>query len=96
MKKIIFTIPAQADVRRIDRETAMRILTALHRFAETGEGDVKKLQGESGEAPVLGTLPAEKWECFFSQRRLRRGPYFHHHARLDGSQCLDAGGKVRL
>jgi ParE toxin of type II toxin-antitoxin system, parDE len=27
----------------------MRILTALHRFAETGEGDVKKLQGESGE-----------------------------------------------
>ncbi len=27
----------------------MRIFTALHRFAETGEGDVKKLQGESGE-----------------------------------------------
>ena len=49
MNKIIFTIPAQSDVRRIDRETAMRILTALHRFAETGEGDVKKLQGESGE-----------------------------------------------
>lgn len=49
MKKIILTIPAQSDVRRIDRETAMRILTALHRFAETGEGDVKKLQGESGE-----------------------------------------------
>jgi mRNA-degrading endonuclease RelE of RelBE toxin-antitoxin system len=49
VKKIIFTIPAQADVRRIDRETAMRILTALHRFAEAGEGDVKKFQGESGE-----------------------------------------------
>jgi mRNA-degrading endonuclease RelE of RelBE toxin-antitoxin system len=49
VKKIIFTIPAQADVRRIDRETGMRILTALHRFAEAGEGDVKKLQGESGE-----------------------------------------------
>jgi len=49
VKKIIFTIPAQADVRCIDRETAMRILTALHRFAETGEGDVRKLQGESGE-----------------------------------------------
>lgn len=27
----------------------MRILTALHRFAETGEGDVKKLQGDSGK-----------------------------------------------
>ncbi len=27
----------------------MRIFTVLHRFAETGEGDVKKLKGESGE-----------------------------------------------
>jgi hypothetical protein len=27
----------------------MRILTALRLFAEAGEGDVKKLQGESGE-----------------------------------------------
>lgn len=31
-------------MRRIDREMAMRILTALDRFARTGEGDVKKLQ----------------------------------------------------
>lgn len=49
MKKIIFTVPARADPRRIDRDTAMRILTTLHRFAETGEGDIKKLQGESME-----------------------------------------------
>ena len=49
MKKIIFTPPARADVRRIDRETAMHILTALHRFAETGEGDIKMLQGDSEE-----------------------------------------------
>ena len=49
MKKIIFTPPARFDVRRIDRETAMRILTALHRFAETGEGDIKRLQGDSAE-----------------------------------------------
>jgi len=27
----------------------MRIFAALHRFAETGEGDIKKLQGESGD-----------------------------------------------
>jgi len=27
----------------------MRIFAALHRFAETGEGDVKKLKGEPGE-----------------------------------------------
>ena len=36
MKKIIFTVPARADVRRIDRDSAMRIL-------------VKKVQGDSGE-----------------------------------------------
>jgi mRNA interferase RelE/StbE len=49
VKKIIFTPLARSDVRRIDRETAMRILTALHRFAETGEGDIKRLQGDSAE-----------------------------------------------
>ena len=45
MKRIVWTEQAKADVRRIDRETAMRILTALDRFARTGEGDVKALQG---------------------------------------------------
>jgi len=49
MKQIVFTPSARADLRRIDREIAMRILTALHRFAQTGEGDIKKLQGDSGE-----------------------------------------------
>ena len=49
MRQIVWTAPARADVRRIDRATAMRILTALHRFAESGEGDIKKLQGDSGE-----------------------------------------------
>jgi mRNA interferase RelE/StbE len=49
MKLIDWTTPARADVRRIDRTNAMRILTALHRFAETGEGDIKKLQGDSEE-----------------------------------------------
>jgi mRNA-degrading endonuclease RelE of RelBE toxin-antitoxin system len=49
VRKIDWTEPARADVRRLDRDTAMRILTALHRFAETGEADVRKLQGQSGE-----------------------------------------------
>ena len=49
MKQIVFSPPTRADIRRIDRENAMRILTALHRFAETGEGDIKKLQGDSSE-----------------------------------------------
>jgi mRNA interferase RelE/StbE len=49
LKKIVITPQARIDVRRIDRETAMRILAALDRFARTGEGDIKKLQGDSGE-----------------------------------------------
>jgi len=49
LKKIVISPQAKVDVRRIDRETAMRILAALDRFARTGEGDIKKLQGDSGE-----------------------------------------------
>jgi mRNA interferase RelE/StbE len=45
VRRIIWTDSAKADVRRLDRPTAMRVFAALHRFAETGEGDVKALQG---------------------------------------------------
>ena len=45
MKRIVWTEPAKADVRRLDKPTAMRILAALHRFVESGEGDVKALLG---------------------------------------------------
>jgi mRNA-degrading endonuclease RelE of RelBE toxin-antitoxin system len=45
VKRIVWTDQAKADVRRIDRDTAMRILAALDRFVRTGEGDVKALQG---------------------------------------------------
>jgi mRNA interferase RelE/StbE len=49
MRKIAWSECARTDVRRIDRPTAMRIFTAIQRFAESGEGDVKELRGESGE-----------------------------------------------
>jgi mRNA interferase RelE/StbE len=49
VKEIIFTPAARADVCRIDRDAAMRILTALDRFARTGDGDIKKLEGNTGE-----------------------------------------------
>ncbi len=45
MKRIVWTEAARADVRRLDKRTAMRVLSALHRFAESGEGNVKALQG---------------------------------------------------
>ncbi len=44
-RKIEWTDAARADVRRIGRETAMRILEGLARFLFTEEGDVKLLKG---------------------------------------------------
>jgi mRNA interferase RelE/StbE len=49
VRRIVWTGPAAADVRRLDKPTAMRILSALHRFAESGTGDVKALGGEREE-----------------------------------------------
>lgn len=49
MKSIAWTEPAKRDVRALDKPTALRILSALHRFAESGAGDVKALQGEREE-----------------------------------------------
>ena len=43
MRPIVWTDPARADVRRLDKTTAMRVFAGLHRFAESGEGDVKVL-----------------------------------------------------
>ena len=44
MKRIVWTEPAKADVRRFDKPVAMRIFSALHRFAESGQGEVKALE----------------------------------------------------
>jgi mRNA-degrading endonuclease RelE of RelBE toxin-antitoxin system len=43
-KKIAWTNQAKADVRAIDRQTAMDLLHGLARFLATDEGDVKRLQ----------------------------------------------------
>jgi mRNA-degrading endonuclease RelE of RelBE toxin-antitoxin system len=42
-KKIAWTDQARADVRAIDRETAIDLLHRLARVLETEEGDVKRL-----------------------------------------------------
>ena len=46
MKRIRFEPSVPAEVRAIEREAALQILTALHRYAETGVGSVKSLRGE--------------------------------------------------
>ena len=44
--RFLWASSAGAELRRADRENAMRILLALTRYAETGEGDVKALEGK--------------------------------------------------
>ena len=55
MKRIVWTDPAKADIRSISKPTAMQILFALHRFAESGVGDVKALQGRESSGCVRVT-----------------------------------------
>jgi mRNA-degrading endonuclease RelE of RelBE toxin-antitoxin system len=42
---VAFSAEARADLRAIDRETALRLLKALARFLETNAGSVKQLEG---------------------------------------------------
>ena len=44
MKRISFSDEAKADIRVIPQHIAMNILKSIHRFAETGAGNLKKLQ----------------------------------------------------
>lgn len=46
MKKIRFRPNVQGEVRAIEQKTALNILEAIHRYAQTGEGRVKPLHGE--------------------------------------------------
>jgi hypothetical protein len=43
--KFIWPESARAELRAVDQESAMRILLALTRYGESGEGDVKALSG---------------------------------------------------
>jgi mRNA-degrading endonuclease RelE of RelBE toxin-antitoxin system len=49
LKRIIFADEAKGDIRAIPQRIAMNILTAIHRLAEHGSGDVKEIKGKPGE-----------------------------------------------
>lgn len=44
--RIVWLDEAQADIRKLDRPTAMRIFDVVLRFARTGAGDVTTLHGD--------------------------------------------------
>ena len=56
MKRLQWKDEAKADVRGIDREQAMNILLELTRYAETGQGDVKRLKDSDQFRLRVGTI----------------------------------------
>lgn len=61
--RIIWLDEAKADIRRLDRPTAMRIFDVVLRFARTGAGDVKALHGDLAGA---FRLRAGKYRVLFT------------------------------
>jgi mRNA-degrading endonuclease RelE of RelBE toxin-antitoxin system len=61
---IIWSVEARADLRRIDRETALDILHCADRYLATRNGDVKKLK-----PPQTGfRLRCGDYRLFFEHR----------------------------
>ena len=64
-KRIVWTAQAQADIRGVERIIALQILKTLARYAQTGEGNVKQLQGIE---PPLIRLRTQDHRVFFRDR----------------------------
>jgi len=50
------------DLKQLDQDTQARILTAMERFARTGDGDVRPLRGEFAGSY---RLRVGKWRVYF-------------------------------
>ncbi|HMD70803.1 MAG TPA: type II toxin-antitoxin system RelE/ParE family toxin [Bryobacteraceae bacterium] len=61
-ERVIFSAEARADIRAIDRETALRVLKALARFLLTSTGNVKQLEGFD---PQQYRLRVGDWRVIF-------------------------------
>jgi mRNA-degrading endonuclease RelE of RelBE toxin-antitoxin system len=59
--ELVWLPAAIKDLRRLDRRTAERIREATRRFAETGHGDIRRVQSRP---PELG-LRVGDWRVFF-------------------------------
>lgn len=61
-ERILWSTEARADIRSIDRETALRLLKALDRFVKTDAGNVKQLEGFD---PPLFRLRVGAWRFIY-------------------------------
>ena len=60
-----WTTEARADIRAIDRDTALRLLKALDRFLKTDAGNVKQLEGFD---PPLFRLRVGAWRFIYRKQ----------------------------
>jgi hypothetical protein len=44
VRRFLWTEQAKGELRKIEREQAMKVLLELTRYGNTGQGDVKRLQ----------------------------------------------------
>jgi mRNA interferase RelE/StbE len=65
-RQVRWTSHAEKDLERLDRRTQQRITAAVDRFAQTGQGDVKRLQGMKEE---IFRLRVGEWRVLFSQEQ---------------------------
>jgi len=79
-KRVVWTEPAKADIRGIERPIAWRILKTLARYAQTGEGNTKQLRDI---APPLIRLRAQDHRVFFRDK----GDYLEISRVLDRKQA---------
>jgi len=61
-RQVVFSAEARADLRAIDRETALRLLKGLARFLGTDAGDIRQLEGFD---PPQYRLRIGDWRCIF-------------------------------
>jgi mRNA interferase RelE/StbE len=54
VKTIILTLSAAKEIDALPRDARDRVEAALHRYAMTGQGDVKALQGRNGYRLRIG------------------------------------------
>ncbi len=55
MKTIILTLSAAKDLDALSREAREQVEAGVHRYAMTGQGDVKALQGRDGYRLRIGS-----------------------------------------
>jgi mRNA interferase RelE/StbE len=64
MKRITFTPRATTQWLKLSQDIRYRVNARLHHFADTGQGDVKKLRGRAGARLRVGD-----WRVIFYEER---------------------------